>query len=318
MCSRLVGRAAAGLATAAAGGTVYLVTCEGRNVGSDNAATTTAAHTVHSSVGSTPTTRVDAQINGVQIFKVPHLSETAGPGMMLPNMRAKMSNAMGKAIPYVNYITDDEDFAMADVKHHVKADGETTVIRSRAFQRAGPRREIYFNPSTVRAAVVTCGGLCPGLNNVVRNVVQTLRDQYGVGVIYGIRSGWNGFHSGVLPLMLDHEKVEKIHKDGGSMLGNGRGGFRGYEDDIIDFLTKNRINQLYCVGGDGTHSAALALQEEITRRGLPIAVCGIPKTIDNDCAIIDRSFGFDSAVEIAVQVRGVRTYLPQATVATYG
>tara|TARA_B110000208_G_scaffold181600_1_gene232509 strand:- start:195 stop:1703 length:1509 start_codon:yes stop_codon:yes gene_type:complete len=286
------------------GGTAYLVSCEGRGVSDDDdsAATTTAAHTVHTSVGATPTTHVEARIDGVHIFKVPHLSETAGPGMAMPNMRAKMSNAMGKAIPYVNYIVDDHDFAMADVKHHVvNVSGETTTIRSRAFQRAGPRREIYFNPSTVRAAVVTCGGLCPGLNNVVRNIVQTLRDQYGVGVIYGIRSGWNGFHNGVLPLMLDHDKVEKIHKDGGSMLGNGRGGFRGHQEKIIEFLTKNNINQLYCVGGDGTHSAALALQEEITRRKLPIAVCGIPKTIDNDCAIIDRSFGFDSAVEIAVQ-----------------
>jgi len=190
---------------------------------------------------------------------------------------------------------------------------------SRAFPLAGPRRHLHFDPAHVQAAVVTCGGLCPGLNNVIREIVHTLTYQYGVADtnIYGIVGGFRGFHQNIMdlegegeedseqkqgkklfePLKLTNDVVKDIHHDGGTLLRSARGGFD--VDEIIDFLSTKKINQLYVIGGDGTHRAAYRIHQECSARKLNIAVAGIPKTIDNDIDYIDRSFGFQSSVEAA-------------------
>lgn len=170
------------------------------------------------------------------------------------------------------------------------------------FEKAGPRQQIFFEPGAVRAAVVTCGGLCPGLNNVIRSAFLELHLNYGVSEVLGIRYGFRGLNPAIgdPPVRLSLEMVERIHQAGGSILGTSRG-----PQDVtvmVDFLVDQKINLLLCIGGDGTQQAGQKLFEEIQRRGLPIAVVGVPKTIDNDILYCERSFGFATAVAEAARV----------------
>ena len=175
---------------------------------------------------------------------------------------------------------------------------QDTSNESIAFYRACHRPHLHFDPQQVKAAIVTCGGLCPGLNNVVREVVNSLHKIYNVQDVWGVTGGWNGFHNPQYkPVQLTPDVVLHIHHGGGSFLRTSRGGFD--VDATIAFLQKYQINQLYVIGGDGTHRAAHKVHEACVERGLNIAVAGIPKTIDNDVDYIDRSFGFNSAVEAA-------------------
>jgi 6-phosphofructokinase 1 len=167
-----------------------------------------------------------------------------------------------------------------------------------AFLRSGAREQICFEPSKVKAAVVTCGGLCPGLNSVIREIVCNLHRIYGGGEVWGIQYGFEGFYSKESPpVLLDLQAVRNLHQLGGTILGSSRGGFQ--LDQIVGGILSRNFNQLYIVGGDGTHRGAQAVYQEIRKRQLPISVIGIPKTIDNDLSLIDRSFGFDTAVEEA-------------------
>eukprot|EP00899_Mesostigma_viride_P005604 jgi/Mesvir1/15044/Mv14697-RA.1 len=164
------------------------------------------------------------------------------------------------------------------------------------YVRAGPRETICFDPEDTRVAIVTCGGLCPGLNTVVREVVMCLWTNYGVRHIYGVQNGYRGFYAHNM-VELNPRSVSAIHRRGGTVLGSSRGGHDTKR--IVDSLVDRDINQVYVIGGDGTQRGAKALYEEIRARGLKIAIVGIPKTIDNDVLVIDKSFGFDSAVEEA-------------------
>mmetsp|Transcript_68837 Transcript_68837/g.192182 ORF Transcript_68837/g.192182 Transcript_68837/m.192182 type:complete len:536 (-) Transcript_68837:493-2100(-) len=168
-----------------------------------------------------------------------------------------------------------------------------------AYHRSGPREYLHFQPKKVRAAIVNCGGLCPGLNDVVHHLVGTLTHNYDVEKIYGIRGGYYGFgtNKNGPPLELTTDMVKDIHQMGGSFLGSGRGGYD--EERIVEFLKKEKINQVYVIGGDGTHRGIYKLSQACANRGLNIAVAGVPKTIDNDIALIDRSFGFQSSVQAA-------------------
>ncbi|MBI9099048.1 MAG: ATP-dependent 6-phosphofructokinase [Spirochaetaceae bacterium] len=169
------------------------------------------------------------------------------------------------------------------------------------LEKAGPREKIYFNPNHIHAGIVTCGGLCPGLNDVIRAVVRTLWYRYGVKRISGIRMGYKGFLPEYnLPLKeLNPTIVDHIHNMGGSILGSSRGGSDTVR--IVDAMERMNLNILFTIGGDGTQRGALALTEEIKKRKLNISVIGIPKTIDNDLSYIHKSFGFDTAVERAVE-----------------
>jgi 6-phosphofructokinase 1 len=185
----------------------------------------------------------------------------------------------------------------AGVALDVETDG--APVTPRYVEKAGPRAALFFDPARMRAAIVTCGGLCPGINNVVRAIVLELHHLYGVRSVLGFRYGFEGMvhASGVEPVALGPSEVRSIHKLGGSVLGLARG-----QQDVavlVDTLAAREIDVLFAVGGDGTLRGALAIHREIARRGLPIAVIGVPKTIDNDIPYVDKTFGFDTAVEHA-------------------
>ena len=170
------------------------------------------------------------------------------------------------------------------------------------FEKAGPREQLYFEPAKTKAGIVTCGGLCPGLNNVIRSIVNQFHYRYGVDRVIGFKYGFEGF----IPkynhevIELTPQIVESIHRKGGTILGSSRG--QQDVSDIVDTLERMNINILFCIGGDGTLRGAHAIHEEITRRGLKIAIGGVPKTIDNDIDLIEKSFGFETAFSIANDV----------------
>ena len=170
------------------------------------------------------------------------------------------------------------------------------------FELAGPREKIFFHPRETRAGIVTCGGLCPGLNNVIRSLFQELHYGYGVEEVIGFRGGYAGLDpsNGLGEVTITPAFVEGIHRRGGTILGSSRGPV-----DIgraVDHLIERGVNILFTVGGDGTQRGANALYLEARRRNRPLSVVGIPKTIDNDVAFVARTFGFFSAVEEAVRV----------------
>jgi 6-phosphofructokinase 1 len=170
------------------------------------------------------------------------------------------------------------------------------------FELAGPRNKIFFQPSHTKAAIVTCGGLCPGLNDVIRALVMVLYYHYGVEEILGIKFGYHGMtvRYGGTAQPLSPGLVADIHSRGGTYLGSSRGSQNITE--LVDFLQRREINMLFTVGGDGTLRGAVDIVKECHVRDLKISVIGIPKTIDNDIAYIDRSFGFSSAVAKAKEV----------------
>lgn len=217
----------------------------------------------------------------------------------------KLSHRMDDLI--ANYVNDDQRI-LFDIE--ASADGSGAPLHQRGLlEKAGPREFIHFDPSKVRAAIVTCGGLCPGLNNVIRAIVMTLWYPYGVRRISGIRFGYQGFLAeAMLPaLELTPDVVVDSHRDGGTLLGSGRGG-GDRTSDIVDTLERMNVNMLFTIGGDGTQRGALKVAEEIARRGLRIAVVGVPKTIDNDLSFVEKSFGFETAVSQAVHaVAGAHT-----------
>ncbi|HSC88900.1 MAG TPA: ATP-dependent 6-phosphofructokinase [Polyangiaceae bacterium] len=177
------------------------------------------------------------------------------------------------------------------------------------LEKAGPRENLFFAPGRVHAAIVTCGGLCPGLNDVIRSIVMTLWGQYGVRKISGVRYGYRGLLPDAPwePMELNPRVVARIHRHGGTILGAARGGGQ-HTATIVDTLQRLGIDMLFTIGGDGTQRGASKIADEIERRGLPIAVVGVPKTIDNDLAFVEKSFGFETAVAEALRaVEGAHT-----------
>ncbi|EFK05411.1 phosphofructokinase [delta proteobacterium NaphS2] len=175
-------------------------------------------------------------------------------------------------------------------------------LKPPAFESAGPRRKIYHDPSKLKCGIVTCGGLCPGLNDVIRAVVLSLIHHYGVQTIFGFRYGYEGLSSRHKhrPLDLTAENVDNIHGRGSTILGASR----GPQDisDMVNTLDRMNVGVLFAIGGDGTLRGARAISEEIARQGLKIGVIGIPKTIDNDIRYVQQSFGFQTAVSEAARV----------------
>ena len=197
------------------------------------------------------------------------------------------------------------DFTADDAR--VVADLSIEVIREccamgqvpPSMERAGPRQKIYFDPSKLKVGIVTCGGLCPGVNDVIRGLVMTLHYGYGVANIYGFKYGYAGLNPeyGYPVVELNPDVVRDIHNDGGTILGTSRG--PQDVELIVDTLERMNVRLLYAIGGDGTLKGALAIHEEIRKRGLKIGVVGIPKTIDNDIPLVDQTFGFHTAVGLA-------------------
>lgn len=170
------------------------------------------------------------------------------------------------------------------------------------FELAGPRDRLFFDPAQTRAGIVTCGGLCPGLNNVIRSLFQELHYGYGVREVLGFRGGYSGLDPtrSPEPAVITPEFVDGIHRQGGTILGSSRGPVD--TTVAVDNLIRRGINLLFTVGGDGTQRGAAVLYQEARRRGYPLAVVGVPKTIDNDIAFVSRTFGYLTAVEEACRV----------------
>jgi 6-phosphofructokinase 1 len=210
----------------------------------------------------------------------------------------KMSKKLGDKI--ANYVTDDQYMRFNTL---VVPGPQPAVKKTQALEFAGPREFIYFSPAHVHAGIVSCGGLCPGINDVIRAIVRCLWYRYGVTRISGIRYGYKGF----LPecqyglKQLEPDVVDDIHKLGGTFLGSARGGGREVVK-IVDTIERLNLNMLFIIGGDGTQHGTLDIAEEVDKRRLKIALVGIPKTVDNDFILIDRSFGFNTAVDKAVEV----------------
>jgi 6-phosphofructokinase 1 len=165
------------------------------------------------------------------------------------------------------------------------------------FELAGPRERLFFDPTKTRAGIVTCGGLCPGLNNVIRSLFLQLRYGYGVPEVLGFRMGYQGLdpHRGPEPFVLTHRMVDDIHQHGGTLLGTSRGPV-----DIgiaVEHLIRRGVDMLFCIGGDGTQRGAYALYEACRQRGHALSVVGVPKTIDNDVRYVTRTFGYLTALD---------------------
>ncbi|XP_059657123.1 ATP-dependent 6-phosphofructokinase 6-like isoform X2 [Cornus florida] len=223
---------------------------------------------------------------GYVLEDIPHLIDYIPDLPTYPNpLRSNPAYSVVKQY----FVNDDDAVAQKIVVHK-------NSPRGTHFRRAGPRQKVYFESDEVHACIVTCGGLCPGLNTVIREIVCGLYHMYGVNKVLGIDGGYRGFYSrNTVPLT--PKVVNDIHKRGGTILGTSRGGHD--TSKIVDSIQDRGINQVYIIGGDGTQKGAAVIYKEIRRRDLKVAVVGIPKTIDNDIPVIDKSFGFDTAVEEA-------------------
>ena len=215
--------------------------------------------------------------------------ETVGKGTLKSPM---------KGVPFVS--ESDRVSLTADIGRIQKFCESGKAIPS--LEAAGPRETIFHDPAWTRAGIVTCGGLCPGLNNVIKGLVQVLWFDYGVRNIFGIPYGYRGLNPayGYSPMILNPDVVDAIQEDGGTILGSSRGNQDAKV--MVDTLMRLNINVLFCIGGDGTLRGAHDIAEEIKKRHQPISVIGIPKTIDNDLNLIDRTFGFETAVLSATDV----------------
>lgn len=201
----------------------------------------------------------------------------------------------------VSHFTSDDERILFDISLSKYDEDIKTGSPPLSIEVAGPREMIYFDTSKLKAGIVTCGGLCPGINDVIRALVMELHYRYGVRNIVGIKFGFRGLipRCGHDITELNPEVVKDIHTDGGSILASSRGG----QDigEMVDALVRMNIGLFFCIGGDGTMKAAELITGEITKRNLKIAVIGIPKTIDNDLPFISKSFGFDTAISEATK-----------------
>lgn len=199
-----------------------------------------------------------------------------------------------------NYIKDDErvlyDALWGKLKDHIGGESRPAM-----FEKAGPREKIFFDHRDCRVGIVTCGGLCPGINDVIRALVMHLTWWYKVKTVYGFKYGYQGLvkDHGLQPVVLYPEVVADIHSLGGSILGSSRG--PQDVEKMVDRLMDYSIQILFCIGGDGTLRGARGIADEIIKRGLKISVIGVPKTIDNDIGFIEKTFGFETAFTHAVE-----------------
>jgi len=212
-----------------------------------------------------------------------------------------LKNSQREDSPVYKFVSDRERILYDVSADHFKKCRDNG-LEPVSFEKAGPREYIFFEPAKTKVAIVTCGGLCPGVNNVIRALVNQLVYRYGITRILGIKYGYEGF----IPkfnhpvIELTAPMVSDIHTSGGTFLGTSRGN----QDvcQIVDTLEILNINVLFCIGGDGTLRGAHSIHQEIEKRKLRIAVAGIPKTIDNDIDLIEKSFGFETAFSIATDI----------------
>lgn len=213
-------------------------------------------------------------------------------------------------------VVDEDDRVLIDDTPRLLADRGGAIEELPGFEQARPGRNLFFDPAEVGVGIVTCGGLCPGLNDVVRGLVQELRRHYGVQRILGFRNGFRGLTAAYrhTAVELSGSMVRDIERSGGTFLGTSRG--PQVPEDMLDTLKVLGIGALLVIGGDGTMRGAQALARAAATAGEPIAVVGVPKTIDNDLPYIDQTFGFQTAVREAAAV--VRTAHAEAHSVEHG
>lgn len=195
-------------------------------------------------------------------------------------------------LDHKRFVTDDMKILVDETVEALVAHGGS-LTEAPAFERAGARAKIFFDPERVRVGIVTCGGLCPGINNVIAGLIDEMTTLYGVNDYVGYQYGYQGLVGNQVTIDLRTLDLQAIRSQGGSVLGTSRGN----QDPraIVDTLVKDQISILFVIGGDGTMRGAEAISNEVTKRKLDIAVVCIPKTIDNDVPLIDHSFGFQTA-----------------------
>ena len=223
--------------------------------------------------------------------------DTTIPTLGPPRIPSPIKREEKDALSFVN----DSDRVIMDVSLNRLIETVKKGKELISFEVAGPREKLYFDPSKLRCGLVTCGGLCPGVNDIIRAIVLELFYGYGVQNICGFKYGLQGFIPKYRHDIIDlkPETVASIHEMGGSILGSSRG--PQPIDEIVDSLERLNIGILFMIGGDGTLMAASNIAKAVTERGLKISIIGIPKTIDNDIYLVSRSFGFDTAVDVATQ-----------------
>ncbi len=232
----------------------------------------------------------------------------------IPDLGPRKVESPYKAPRYVS--DEDRTLHRTSVRASNEASSRNEPDSSLGFELAGPRENIYFDASKTRCGIVTCGGLCPGLNDVIRAVVLQLYHHYGVRTIYGFRYGFEGLvpRHGHTTLMLDPDSVAHIHQRGGSILSSSRGPQSA--EEMVDALERLNIQMLFCIGGDGTFRGAFDMYREIEKRGVKISVVAVPKTIDNDIQYTSRTFGFQTAYSEASEA--IRAAHVEATGALNG
>jgi len=233
--------------------------------------------------------------------------------------KAKIDSPLGLSTVYgdniANYVFDTDTVVFyhnrSEIMDRIK-NGNPIL----AFEKAGPRQKIYFDPAKTKVGIVTCGGLCPGINNVIRSLVMSLYYRYSVSTILGFRYGLRGFipEYELEPVELNPNAVEDIHEKGGSILGSSR----GHQDieEVVDCLERMNISILFAIGGDGTLAGLGKIYDVIKKRGQHISVIGIPKTIDNDISYVEKTFGLETAFAIAADA--IRCAHTEAVGAPYG
>ena len=213
---------------------------------------------------------------------------------------------LGEANFETPYIINNDAYTEESkrIVHHASyyKNEPTDHVTNNGFEAAGPRKKIFFNPSQINCGIVTCGGLCPGLNDVIRSITLTCLWQYGANKVYGFRYGYNGLSNNPKegPIELNPDTVDYIHNIGGTILASSRGPIGGAE--MAETLKKYNINILYVIGGDGTFRGAHELAEEIKKQKLNISIICIPKTVDNDIILCETTFGFSTAIEKAREI----------------
>eukprot|EP00405_Crypthecodinium_cohnii_P018268 CAMPEP_0206447256 /NCGR_PEP_ID=MMETSP0324_2-20121206/16669_1 /ASSEMBLY_ACC=CAM_ASM_000836 /TAXON_ID=2866 /ORGANISM="Crypthecodinium cohnii, Strain Seligo" /LENGTH=475 /DNA_ID=CAMNT_0053915975 /DNA_START=105 /DNA_END=1532 /DNA_ORIENTATION=+ len=236
-------------------------------------------------------------------LKPHHVStwKTDETGLVPERELNKVQNPMAAEWPELNFLNPDELVMGQIIMNDSKGASRAPALKQGCV-RGNACKDIYWDPKQVKAAIVTCGGLCPGLNSIIREVTASLWHQYGVQDIVGIQGGYNGLSNPeeYVPVPLNIDVVREIHHKGGSILKAGRGGFDAPK--ICDTLKKMGINMLFTVGGDGTQGAAHKLYEEARKRDLKVSIVGVPKSIDNDILYFDKTFGFDTAVASASEI----------------
>lgn len=229
----------------------------------------------------------------IEDFQVKTLGKQKVKSPLLKTARSKS--------PLYSFLTGNErilhDVSLQNFQDCLKK-GEEPI----SFEKAGPHSELFFEPAKTKVGIVTCGGLCPGLNDVIRSIVNHLHYRYGINRVLGFKYGFEGFipDFGHEVVELTPQMVEGIHLTGGTFLGSSRG-IQDVEQ-IVDTLEIMNINILFCIGGDGTQRGAHAIHQEIEKRKLKISIAGVPKTIDNDISYLEKSFGFETAFTMANEI----------------